>query len=182
MPHEPPRAVPETDLSHIWLRVLAAVWALTLLTAALTAAIAPLETGARELLRLRLAAATNPPPSLGRAAAIGAHNIQTVGWPLLLPLLNPRRRPARALAATAVAASTAANAILVGLALGAYGTRLLAFTPQLPLEWAGLALAPAAWIAARDHHDARLLIRGAAALSALLAVAALCETWLVPHR
>ena len=31
------------------------------------------------------------------AAVIAAHNIQTTGWPLLLPLLNPRRRHARAL-------------------------------------------------------------------------------------
>jgi hypothetical protein len=173
---------PSSNLPKIWLQVLIAVWALTLLTAAVTAATPPLAGTATELLHLRLTAATNPPPSIARAVAIATHNIPAIGWPLLLPFLNLRATPARTIAHLAVATTTAANAILVGAAVGVYQTPLLAFTPQLPLEWAALALAPAGWIAARDAHDRRLLARTAAAMTTLLTAAAACETWLVPHR
>ena len=169
--------------AHAWLLVLAALWTVTLLTAALTAALPPLAESARELLRLRLEAVGNPPPSLARATAIAAHNVQTAGWPLLLPLVGAHRnRLTRVVADVAVAAMVAVNAIVVGLAIGSYGVSLLPYTPQLPLEWAGVALAPAAWLATRTADHRPPLHRLAAVMAVLLAAAAVVETTLVPHR
>ena len=166
-----------------WLVVLALLWALTLLADLTTTAIAPLAEAARELLTLRLVPTTNPPPSLGRVLAIAAHNIETAGWPLLLPLLDAqRRRWSRALADIAVVANLAVNAILVGLALGAYDARLLAYVPQLPLEWAGLAVAPADWWLRRTDFARGPRLVPLIALVLLLGLAALLETVCVPHR
>ncbi len=41
------------------------------------------------------------------------------------------------------------NTLQVGAALGAYGTALLPYIPQLPLEWGGLALGASAWLVQR---------------------------------
>jgi len=167
----------------VWLIAVALVWALTLLATLATATIPPLASAARELLALRLVPATNPPPSLGRVFAIAAHNIQTAGWPLLLPLLGAQDRAwSRTLADGAVLASVAVNAVLVGLALGAYYARLLPYLPQLPLEWAGVAVAPADWWLRRDGSRSGYHGVAAVALVVLLITAAVIETFFVPHR
>ena len=171
------------ERGRAWLTALALLWALTLLASIATAAIPPLAGAARGLLALHLAPVTNPPPSPGRVLAIAAHNIRTAGWPLLLPYLGAQRRVwSRTLADSAVFASVAVNAVLVGLALGAYQARLLPYVPQLPLEWAGVAVAPADWWLRRDDtHGGRHRV-AAAALVVLLVAAAVVETCLVPHR
>ena len=167
-----------------WLVVLGWVWALTLVASLATATITPLAHATRELLELRLVAATNPPPSLGRVVAIAAHNIQTAGWPLLLPVLGAQRRAwSRTLADAAVIAGVVVNALLVGAALGSYQARLLPYLPQLPLEWGAVAIAPAQWWLSRRGNDGGSNRWSAAATLVLtLAAAALVETFCVPHR
>lgn len=168
---------------RVWLMAVAALWALTLLVSAVTAATPSLASAARGLLELHLAPATNPPPSPGWVLAIAAHNIQTAGWPLLLPLIGAQhRRWSRTVADSAVIASVTVNAALVGLALGAYQARLLAYVPQLPLEWAAVAVAPADWWLARTGTRSCPRRTALVALVVLLSMAAVVETVCVPHR
>ena len=80
-----------------------------------------------------------------------------------------------------VGAVVTLNALRVGLALGRYGTELIPYIPQLPIEWLALALSTSAWIAAR--HDAQLQTLRTRALQTLLAAAtaAAIEALLTPH-
>ena len=75
------------------------------------------------------------------------------------------------------------NTLPVGAALGAYGAPLLPYLPQLPLEWAGLALGASAWLVQRRRA---LTAREGLAVLALTAIVLLCaavlETVAVPHR
>jgi hypothetical protein len=74
------------------------------------------------------------------------------------------------------------NVALGGLALGAYGPRLVPYLPQWPLEWGGLALVLTGWRRARyqrrDLCELLLLSIGAASL---ICLAALLETYAVPQ-
>ena len=82
-----------------------------------------------------------------------------------------------------MAGLTAASTVSVGLELGRWGARLVPYLPQLPLEWAALALAVHAWVIARPGHvTIRQLTPLAAIVLALLAGAAALETWATPHR
>jgi hypothetical protein len=162
---------------------LAVLWALTLVTNLAAAALPSLASAARDLLSLRLTPTLNPPPSIARVLSIAAHNIQTAGWPLLLPLLGARQRAwSRTLADTAVTASVTVNALLVGLALGAYQARLLPYVPQLPLEWAGVAVAPAYWWLNRTDRRSGGRRAALIALVVSFGMAAIVETVCVPHR
>ena len=77
----------------------------------------------------------------------------------------------------------AASTIPVGLELGRWQGRLLPYLPQLPLEWAALALAIHAWVIARPGHlTIRELVPLAAVVLALLTCAACLETWATLHR
>ena len=167
-----------------WIGVLAGVWCATVAVAVAVAVLPGVASDGRALLGLHLSAAVNPVPSLGRVAAIAVHNVQVAGWPLLLPLLGvSQRRSVRLLADALVVGSLLVNAGLVGIALGGYQARLLAFVPQLPIEWAGLAIGPAAWCdARREPLQHRHLLASAAAMAVLLIAAAIVETWCVPHR
>lgn len=177
------RRVGRADAVRVWLVVLALVWALTLLVNLAATALPSLASAAREVLALHLSPTTNAPPSLDRAFAIAAHNVQTAGWPLLLPLLGAQRRVwSRTLADTAVVAGVAVNAALVGLALGAYQARLLPYVPQLPLEWVGVAVAPADWWLNRTATRSGRHWVALVALVVSLGLAAVIETVCVPHR
>ncbi len=81
-----------------------------------------------------------------------------------------------------VGAALTVNVALGGTRLGSYGLGLLHFLPQWPLEWAGLALALAAWRRARSgRRDPLELTLLAIATAILLCVAALLETYAVPQ-
>jgi hypothetical protein len=76
-----------------------------------------------------------------------------------------------------------ANPILVGLALGRHRIELPAYLPHLPLEDAALAIAAGAWLA-RRHPGCRVprsLLVCALLTLAFAALAALVETYAVPH-
>ncbi len=172
-------------LGGAWLRAYGAIWIATLACAAIVAALgAPMTVPAHRLLALRLSASVNPPPALAHVLALWGHNVPIAAWPLLLGVLGAQRHsPPRRVADIAVLASLAANVLAVGLALGAYGPRLLPYLPQLPLEWAGLALGASAWLTSRRRA---LRLKEALTvlllLTAALAGAATLETLAVPHR
>jgi hypothetical protein len=138
----------------------------------------------RQLLGLRLAAGVNPPPGVEHVLTLSAHNVPICAWPLLLGVVGAHRhRLARRLGDGLVLACMIANTLPVGAALGACGTRLLPYLPQLPLEWAALALGASGWLIQRR----RALSIGEGLWSVALIVcvllcAAVLETAAVPHR
>jgi len=169
----------------VWVRAYGAIWMATLSAAALVAIIGTrLSVPARHLLGLRLQADRNPPPQIGHVLALAAHNVPVAAWPLLLGVVGAHHhRLSRHVADTVVLACIIVNTLPVGAALGAYGARLLPYLPQLPLEWAGLALGVSAWLIQRQRP---LAVPEGLALFALtvgvLFCAAVVETVAVPHR
>jgi hypothetical protein len=172
-------------LPRACVRAYTAIWAQTLgLAAAVALSGAALGAPTRQLLALRLSAEATPAPSVARVIELFAHNLPIAAWPLLLGAAGARQHPlARRVADTAVLACIALNALPVGAALGAYGVPLLPYIPQLPLEWAALALGAGSWLAHRNHPMSLRtgFIMFAVVGSALLAAATL-ETVAVPHR
>jgi hypothetical protein len=122
---------------------------------------------------------SRPPASPGEALAVAAGNVRLVGAVLLAALvvgLRPEIRPALDLVVGALAGL---NATIAGVALAAYGTRLLkAVVTHAPLEFAAFAVAGGAYLSARrDPLDGGQLIAAAAASSLLLGAAAVLETY-----
>jgi hypothetical protein len=172
-------------LAHIWLHAYAAVWAATLAAAAIIALVGqPLAAPVRRVLGLALSARRNPPPHLGHVLALAAHNIPIASWPLLLGVLGAHRhRLARHVADGVLLACIIANTLPVGAALGVYGTALLAYIPQLPLEWGGLALGASGWLVQRRRAlTASEGIGVFVLIACVLLCAAALETVGVPHR
>jgi hypothetical protein len=166
-----------------WLAWYLAVWACTLTTAAVVL-LAGEQGAVRRLLPLSLTAAGNRTPSAGRVLGLTAHNLPLAAWPLLLGLTSAQAHgSARRLASALVSACMLANTVLVGAALGGYGVALLAFLPQLPVEWAALALGYCSWaVQARVELGLSERLRWLAAIALLIAAAAALETVAVPHR
>lgn len=122
--------------------------------------------------------------SVGDVMAILATNLRLLSVPFVLALLGFHRSgPARAFGDLLVGAMVAVNCLRVGLAVGCYGTRLIPYIPQLPIEWLALALSASAWIAAR--HGARSRLRSLCTLAPqtflAAAAAAAVEALLTPH-
>lgn len=135
-----------------------------------------------------LAGSTEPHPtltgSLGDAISIVETNARVLAAPFLLVLLGfPHSRLGRHAGDLIVLALVAASTISVGLELGRWQDRLLPYLPQLPLEWAALALAVNAWAVARSGHiTVAELAPLVAVILVLLVGAASIETWATPHR
>jgi hypothetical protein len=178
------RRLPD-GLRRAWLSAYAAIWMATLGAAALIAVAGTrASVPVHQLLGLRLQASRNPPPHIGHVLALATHNLRIAAWPLLLGVIGAHRnRLARQIADTVLLACITVNTLPVGAALGAYGAPLLAYIPQLPLEWAGLALGASAWLLQRRRA---LSVGEGLALFALIAAALLCaatvECVAVPHR
>lgn len=173
------------ELRRAWLAAYTSTWILTLSAGALVAIdLAQLGRPVRHLLELSLSPQRNPPPSIGHVIALLAHNLPLAAWPLLLGVVGAHRHHlARQITDTVLAAWLTANVLLVGAALGAYGSQLLVYLPQVPFEWAALALGASAWLMQRSDP---LTVRERAALFTLIAGVLLCaailETIAVPHR
>lgn len=168
-----------------WLRSYGGVWLATLAAAAVVALAGPaLQAPARRALGLTLSTRRNPPPRLAHVLALAAHNIPIASWPLLLGVLGAHRhRLARHLADGLLSACILANTLPVGVALGAYGSALLPYLPQLPVEWAALALGAGGWLVQRRRAlTAREGALCTALIACLLLLAAVLETVAVPHR
>jgi len=168
-----------------WLHAYTAIWIATLAAAGLLALGGrTLLHSTRQVLGLNLTAGRHPPPNIGHILTLAAHNIPVAAWPLLLGLTGAaRHRLGRRFADTVVLACVTANTLPVGAALAAYGTPLLPYVPQLPLEWAGLALGYGSWLVQRQ----RALTTGErfvwfALIASVLLCAAALETLAVPHR
>jgi hypothetical protein len=140
------------------------------------------------ILDPQLAGATRPHPtltgSLGDVLWIVQNNGRVLAAPFLLVALGlPQSRLGRGAGDLIVSGLTAASTIPVGLELGRWGARLAPYLPQLPFEWAALALAVHAWVTARPGHvTIRQLTPLAAIVLSLLAGAAALETWATPRR
>jgi hypothetical protein len=144
----------------------------------------PMRSLTRHALGLRLQPAHTPAVQLGHVLALAAHNIPIASWPLLLGLAGvDRHLLTRRLADCVVVMCLLANTAPVGAALGAYGSALIAYVPQLPLEWAGIALGAGAWLVQRRGAlGSRELLVWFALIAAVLLCAATLETTAVPHR
>ena len=136
-----------------------------------------------------LAGSTRPHPaltgSLGDAVAILQNNARVLATPFLLVALGfPNSSLGRRVGDLILTALTAASTIPVGLELGRWQGRLLPYIPQLPLEWAALAVALGAWLTTRADQASsrRQLVVLAAIVTVLLVDAAAIETWCTPHR
>jgi hypothetical protein len=170
-------------LRSAWLTAYAATWAVTLGSAVLVALLgATAKAPVHRLLRLRLE--PNAPPQLGHVVALAAHNLPIAAWPLLLGVIGAHHhRLGRKIADGVLLACIIVNTLPVGVALGAYGAPLLPYIPQLPVEWAGLALGASAWLLQRRRA---LAVPEGLALLTLTACVLLCaaviETVAVPHR
>jgi hypothetical protein len=140
------------------------------------------------LLDPQLAGSTPPHPtltgSLGDALWVVQNNARVLAVPFLLVAFGfPERQLGRCAGDLIVSALVGASAIPVGLELGRWGPRLVPYLPQLPFEWAALALSVHAWVRARRGHPSiRQLAPLAATVLSLLAGAAALETWGTPHR
>ncbi|MGH2856940.1 MAG: hypothetical protein ACRDMJ_05585 [Solirubrobacteraceae bacterium] len=124
-------------------------------------------------------------PSVGAVVSILVNNLRVLAAPFVLAAARFARVRAGRLAGDAiVAAILASNAISVGLALGRWGTVLVRFIPQLPIEYLAAATAATAWLGARQSptRPTRLdLILQTSLTAALTAIAAVLEVLLTPH-
>jgi hypothetical protein len=122
---------------------------------------------------------SRPPARPGDALAVAAGNLRLIGGVLLAALLVGRRPAIRPALDLVVGALAGLNATTAGVALAAYGTRLLeAVAAHGPLELAAFAVAGGAYLSARRHPlDRGQLIAAAASSSLLLAAAAVLETY-----
>jgi hypothetical protein len=140
------------------------------------------------ILDPKLAGSTSPHPtltgSLGDTVWVLQNNARVLAVPFLLVASRfPERRLGRRAGDLIVPALVAASAIPVGVELGRWGSRLVPYLPQLPLEWAALALSVHVWVVARRGRvTIRQLAPRAAIVLALLAGAAALEVWGTPHR
>jgi hypothetical protein len=172
-------------LRRAWPRAYAAVWLSTLAFALLVASGGgATQASLRKFIGARLDPAVNAPPELDRVLTLAGHNLPIMAWPILLGVVGAHRSAGGRLAADGlVAAAVIANTAPVGGALVAYGPALLPYLPQLPIEWAALALGSGAWMMQRRRPLAR---SEGFALFALTAAVTLCaavvETLAVPHR
>lgn len=167
------------------LAAYAAIWLATITPAVVVTLAGPgVQRPVRGVLGLSLTAQANPAPSVGHILALLAHNLPIAAWPLLLGVVEAHRnRRLRQLADGLLLAWIVANTLPVGAALGAYGASLIPYLPQLPLEWAALALGWGAWIAQRAR--AMSVPEGLAWLGAIggtLLCAAVLESAAVRHR
>jgi hypothetical protein len=134
-----------------------------------------------------LARGTPPHPTLtgtvGEAASILVNNARVLIAPFALWALGfPSGRATRRMGDLIVFGVAGLNSLDVGVELGRWGLRLVPYVPQLPLEWAALTVATAAWLKARTAMTTTLhMLHFALVAIALLIVAAAMETWGTPH-
>lgn len=111
-------------------------------------------------------------------------NLPKVMWPLALGLIDAHQHAVtRWLADALVVAVALRNLLWVGTALGAYSPEIWPYVPQLPIEWAALALGTSSWVTQRRRAISRRERLIWAALTTLAVVAAaVLETFGVPHQ
>ena len=117
------------------------------------------------------------------ALALLRLNAAVALWPIALLGLGWHRISfGRRLGDTLVRAQLLGNGLVAGDALGQQ-PELWRYLPHLPLEWLALAIPVAAWVSARREdisYERHVLLAVAVACLALLTLAAVVETYLVP--
>lgn len=172
-------------LPATWAVGYVAAWAGTAIGWLVTAATGPMLVElARRLLGARLSPASNPPPELHQVFVLAGHNLPLAAWPLLLGVTGAHRHAfARRFGDVLVLAAVAANTMIVGIALACYGSPLVAFIVQLPVEWAALALGAASWLRQRQRPlTPREGLTWLALVTSLVLCAAVIETYATPHK
>jgi hypothetical protein len=180
-----PRPQFPCGLARAWGCCYIAMWCITALSAlAVGLSGNPVQAGLHRMLGMHLAARLAPRAGLMRVVFLLAHNLPAFSWPLLLGVRGDhRRRASRTRASLLLTAVVCVNVALVGAAFGVLGTRLVAFVPQLPAEWAAYSLGASTWIVqlrrplTAAHRRACFSV-----LVALALIAAILETFAVPHR
>jgi len=122
--------------------------------------------------------------TLGDAASILANNVRVLAAPFVAVVVGFQETSfGRRVGDLLVILIAAVSAVPVGIALAHWGTRLTPYVPQLPTEWAALAIAIATWIDSRDRTTpAGRVGASAVAVLLLLVISASLETWCTPHR
>jgi hypothetical protein len=172
----------ERGLPTTFTGVYLVLWALTL-ASALVFGLFPFDAIANVWVGSRLQLEPHAFPTPGGALATCVHNVIVAGWPLLFVALRLHRDGwQRDFGTALLKAFLIVNATLVGAASAAGGERLLPYVIQLPVEWAAVALSAAGWLVAckRGIHTNRLALI-TAAFVVLASVAAVLETYAVPH-
>jgi hypothetical protein len=176
---------PPGGLSRAWGLAYAAIWAATLTFQLIALADGPaLADLAHANAGLVLAPWHTPTPSITHMLALATVNLMRAGWPLLLGVEGVHRnRISRRIADIAVAVFIGWNTLWVGSAIGLHRGALLPYIPQLPIEWAAIAVGAAGWLCQRQRPLTRRQLAGCFAwtLGMVLAAAAL-ETYGVPHQ
>jgi hypothetical protein len=169
---------PDSSLSMIVLGSYALLWVGTLLAVLVAIPIAGyLRGGPAHPFPLAT------PGTPGMATFIAVNNVRAAAIPFLFAALKiGRRNWPVVLGDIVIGTSLTINVALGGLALGTYGTGLLSYLPQWPLEWGGLALALAGWRRARHgQREPFELLLLAIAAGIILCLAAIIETYAVPQ-
>lgn len=135
-------------------RVYAALWAVLVAAWATASAVPGVAASVRSGLDLEMADV--PSPALGVAVVLVAHNASIALWPLAAIAVDLHRWRLARLLDLFLLGTLVANAAIIGMAIAAYGARLLPFVPHLPLELLGLALPASAWAAARRSATPRV--------------------------
>ena len=165
---------------HTHLRAHVALWTITAVPAVTVAVAPPLADVTRAALRFSLQ------PSRGsshEALSIATANARVLAAVLIAALAvqaAPRLKPTLD---AVVGLVIGANAVLVGIAAGAYGARALPWLVHLPLEWAAVGTAVGVYATARRRAPCRRELAAPAALMGLaILTAAAIETYLTPQR
>ena len=149
------------------------------LTAALTAGIPGGAAHARAALDFGFDPGTPRPSDV---LALVLTNSKAVALPTLAAIVAGRTI-GRRYGDLLLAATLAPNAIHIGIAFGAYGPRLAPWTPHLPLEILGMAIAAGAYLRTDPHAStAQPRVARASLVLAVLTAAALVETYCTPVR
>jgi len=160
-------------------RAYAALWALTAAPAALIAVVPKAAHTAQAHLNFAFAPADGTP---AEALDILLTNGRVLAAITLAAWAAGRSGALRPMLDASVALTAALNVALVGVAIGAYGPRALAWLPHLPLEWAALACALAAYTQhRRTAQPLHTLAAPLAACAPLLVLAALAESYITAH-
>jgi hypothetical protein len=154
-----------------------AAWLLaTIAVVAVTVRLAGAASSARSSLAFEF---SRPPASPGAAVALAVGNLRLAAAVLLAALLAAVRPGIRPVLDVLVGALAALNATATGVAVGAYGTRLVAaVAAHAPLELAAFGVAGGAYLSGRRCQlDGRQLIVAATVSGLLLGAAAVLETY-----
>ena len=158
----------------------AALWLLTIMPAFAVAALP----GASDAMQSRLAFALTPHGgSVRELVGIAETNARVVLALALAAWARPRLAGLRPPTDVLVGVIVGANALVVGIAAGAYGATALTWLIHLPIEWAALAVVVGLHRAARRQPlpTSHYTLMTAVAL-ALVALGAIVETYLTPQR